>query len=151
MDNYFIDDIMEKCPVLKFKFAGVWSADIFPKLKPHTFIIVNASQKHELGTHWLLLVCVSKHSILFWDSLGNTMETYVEIYLRCITMYSVVKELKIPLQGKRSNMCGAYCIFMAHEIFSGGYMSKWCFTNYEVVEFINNHLGANKAMKFEVH
>ena len=149
MDNYYIHSIVEQCPVLKFKFGGVWSADDFPKLKKNsTFIIVNASGKKEPGTHWLLLVCTFYDTVLFWDSLGNPIETYMEIYLRCNALYKNINQLVLPLQGPKSNMCGAYCIYMAHQMFKPS-VSMNGFTNYEVVEFVNEHR-SNDLMQFGV-
>lgn len=150
MDNYFINDVLERCPVLRFRFAGVWSADNFPVLKKATFIVVNASKQFDVGTHWLLLVCTSEDAVTFWDSLGNGLETYSDIYLRCITIYGTVQQLSCPVQGKTSNLCGAYCIFMAHEIFTGqNILGKW-YTSNEVVEFVNNHCKRNQLLKFKV-
>ena len=55
MDSFEILNFVQKCCHLKHKFLGVFAADNFPGLKPESFIIVNASESSEPGTHWLLL------------------------------------------------------------------------------------------------
>jgi hypothetical protein len=146
MDNYFIQNIINSCPVLKFKFAGVWSADNFPVLKKQTFIVVNASQSIDRGTHWLLLASLDEDSVVFWDSLGHGIESYLEIYLRCVTQYSSVRHIILPLQGQFSNLCGPYCIYMAHLIFENKDIDKLCLTTFELVDFINQHCGSTNLL-----
>lgn len=152
MDNYFLHAAVERCRTLKYQFAGVWSSNNFPELKTQTFAIVNASKHNEFGTHWLLLMCTADNTILFWDSLGKDLNAYNEIYARCTKMYAIVKELLLPLQGYTSNMCGAYCIFMAHKLFSNNIddvIASGNFTSYEVVEFINSQCG--NLLQFKIN
>ena len=70
MDEDDINDLIQKCRKLKYKFWGVFAAKNFPqKLHKNSFLIVNASPSNNPGTHWLLL-CNRNNKIIFADPLG---------------------------------------------------------------------------------
>ena len=51
-----MNDLIQKCALLKHKFLGVFAANNFPqKLKPNSFLIVNAATAESFVSHWLLL------------------------------------------------------------------------------------------------
>lgn len=62
MDNMQLTELANKSSKLKYKFAGVWASDTFPKLKPDSFLIVNASPLKAAGSHWLLLTRLAEAS-----------------------------------------------------------------------------------------
>ena len=102
MDNSTLQQIVLQNPHLKPSFAGVWSADNFPKQPGWTeqriilrrgskhslyyrprlvwFQIVNTSPLGAVGKHWLLLGAVStqkkKNLVFVWDCLGQPLSRY---------------------------------------------------------------------------
>lgn len=129
--------------------------------------------------HWVLICTLnSDHGgggggkdnfIIFWDPLGQFLRTnYLTIFNRIQQHYGGggrrvassplrLVELRMPLQNPSSNLCGLYCIYMAHMIFSS--QSSWGpiddsigpkamrqrfsnITEIELVKFANRHLRA---------
>ena len=57
MDEDEINNLVQACKLLKYKFRGVFAADNFPvNLSHNSFIIVNVSTSQSIGTHWTLFV-----------------------------------------------------------------------------------------------
>ena len=139
MDSFEILNFVRKCCHLKHKFLGVFAADNFPGLKPESFIIVNASESSEPGTHWLLL-CRRQNNVYFADPLGYSLENYQEVFKRLCQMYlQIIEVLKSqPIQPMDSVLCGLYCIYIAHILFDSKFSS---------LIFMND----NDSMRFSKH
>ena len=94
MNEDEVNDLIQRCKLLKHKFLGVFAANNFPKiLQPNSFIIVNASTSDNAGTHWLLL-CVKNKNLIFADPLGQPIVFYKNVYRRLVStkeMFSYVK------------------------------------------------------------
>lgn len=124
MDNVQILRFIGKCPKLRHKCVGVFSADNFPVLPPNTFQIVNASKQRQIGSHWLLFCRRrgEKH-VIFADPLGFPIEIYTDVYTRTGMFYHNVIDYMAehPIQPLNSDKCGMYCIYLAHVIFSNNY------------------------------
>lgn len=143
MDNKTLEQMIRNTSLLAPVFAGVWSADNFPKqpvsskgshewqlrsvIYPAShkliwFQIVNASPQNALGTHWLLLGAVSEGPetirIFAWDCLGRPLSHYPIFFRRLNQLYKETgyMEISLTLQNANSNMCGLYCLFLIHYI-----------------------------------
>ena len=119
MDGDDINALIQRCQKLKHKFRGVFAADNFPsKLKSNTFLIVNASKSQSPGTHWLL-ICKKSDHLLFADPLGQSLSSYKNIYQRLaknnVQFHQLLEQQRI--QSQNSELCGLFCIFIAHLIF----------------------------------
>ena len=90
MDSDEIVSMINKCPHLKFKFRGVFAADLFPILKSNCFIIVNASESSMPGSHWILL-CYHDNNMYFADPLGLSVTNYTAIYV-VLSTYEVLSK-----------------------------------------------------------
>ena len=67
MNEDDINDLIQRCASLKLKFLGVFAANNFSqKLKPNSFLIVNAATAKSFGTHWLLLCQKEEEDQLFF-------------------------------------------------------------------------------------
>ena len=80
MDEVELNNLIQKCEKLKFKFVGVFAANNFRLPLPlNKFIIANASKENSLGSHWLLLY---NYNVLyvFADPLGYPLASYKFIY-----------------------------------------------------------------------
>lgn len=126
-------------------FAGVWSADNFPKqpvLRSHQtvnhcglekksdcidtrlawFQIINTSPLMAPGRHWILVGATSTgcgtKKVFVWDCLGQPLSKHKKLFLRLERFYgrSGYTEIILPLQNTSSNMCGLYCLFLIQYI-----------------------------------
>ena len=80
MNKDEVNDLIQRCKLLKHKFLGVFAANNFSKiLQPNSFKIVNASMSDNAGTHWLLL-CVKKKNLIFANPLGQPILFYKDVY-----------------------------------------------------------------------
>ena len=80
MDEDDINDLIQKCRKLKYKFLGVFAANNFlQKLHKNSFLILGVSPSNIPGTHWLLLCNRNNKKILWnpWDNLFSPIETYI--------------------------------------------------------------------------
>ena len=124
MEEDDINELTRRCALLKHKFLGVFAANNFPqKLKPNSFLIVNAAFAENFGTHWLLLCQKEEEDQLFFaDPLKQSISSYNDVYQRIISqeenakIYQLLKEQ--PVQSKNSKLCGLLCIYIAHYIFN---------------------------------
>ena len=122
MNEDEVNDLIQRCKLLKHKFLGVFAANNFPKiLQPNSFIIVNASTSDNAGTHWLLL-CVKNKNLIFADPLGQPIVFYKNLYRRLVSTQGDVQLCQVlenqPIQSRDSKLCGLFCIYIAHLIFS---------------------------------
>ena len=123
MDEDDINDLIQRCALLKHKFLGVFAANNFPqKLKPNSFLIVNAATVESFGIHWLLLCQKEEDQLIFADPLGHFISSYKDLYKRIISLEENAKIHQLlkdqPIQSKNSKLCGLYCIYIAHYKFN---------------------------------
>ena len=111
MDEDDINALIQRCQKLKHKFRGVFAADNFTsKLK--------SRKSQSPGTHWLL-ICKKSNRLLFADPLGRSLSSYKNIYQRLtknnVQFHQLLEHQ--PIQSQNSELCGLFCIFIAHLIF----------------------------------
>ena len=84
MDEDQIHLQVKKCKHLKFKFRGVYAADIYPlNLPTNTFIIVNASRSNSIGTHLVVLAKRYVYPIIYFaDPLALPLTIYKDFFNR---------------------------------------------------------------------
>ena len=103
---------------LRHRLVGVFSADTFP-IPLNTFIIVNSENSDEEGKHWLL-ICNKGRIYLIGDPSGSRLDAYKKVKKRLTYAdFSCQKLIQKQLQPPTSNICGLYCINIAHYVFSG--------------------------------
>ena len=126
MDEDDINDLIQRCALLKHKFLGVFAANNFPqKLKPNSFLIVKAATAESFGTHWLLWYQKEEEDQLFFaDSLGHLISSYKDVYQRIISLeenakfYQLLKDQ--PFKVKTQNFVDFFVfilliIFLTHK------------------------------------
>ena len=120
MDDDDINDLIQICRKLKNKFCGVFAANNFPqKLHKNSFLTVNASPSNNPGTHWLLL-CNGNNKIIYADPLRQSIFAYRDLYHRLSDTNAQICQFleNQPIQSQNSELCGLFCIYIAHVIFS---------------------------------
>ena len=119
MDEIMLQDLIQNCKHLKYKFLGVFAADNFPTHIPNKiFMIVNTSKSGFPGTHWIV-ICSKRNVLDIADPLGLPLWQYTNLFERLIEKFHKVTELmtNFPMQDSNSTMCGSFCIYIAHLIY----------------------------------
>ena len=119
MESEKMFQLVNKCFHLKFKFRGVFAADQFPILESQSFLIVNTDSSILPGSHWCLL-CNKEDTIYYADPLGFAPENYSTLYQRLCQQYNKIYQIQRdkPVQTLNSQLCGLFCIYIAHAVFT---------------------------------
>lgn len=107
MDTRDIERFVERDPVCRAMFQGVFSSDTLPK-NPR-LLICNTDPSHRPGRHWIAIY-VDRHGRgEFFDSFGQPPDKHFERYMNdnCINWIFNKKQL----QSLISSFCGYYCCF----------------------------------------
>ena len=93
-------------------------------MSPNSFTIVNASPAASIGTHWVVLVKRYASPIVYFaDPLDLPIYSYEHIcdHLKGISADTIYvdlmedrRETGKPLQCANSQLCGLFCIYIAH-------------------------------------
>ena len=93
-----------------------------------------------VGEHWILLAKInSDEAIYYADPFGFPTETYKNVYKR-IKYYACVNVMTHQLQSINSELCGLYCIYIAHFIFNNKYNHIPIVNDLEVFKFVKHML-----------
>ena len=114
-----LQDLIQNCKHLKYKFFGVFAANNFqPHIPNNIFMIVNTSKSDYPGTHWIV-ICNRRNVLYFADSLLLPLWQYTNLNKRLNENFHQVTELmtNFLMQDSNSTMCGSFCIYIAHLIF----------------------------------
>ena len=69
MDNFALQQIINRIPLLKFRYLGSFPSDYIPTLDNDTFAIINTQPSNMQGEHWIM-IAIFRHELYFADSLG---------------------------------------------------------------------------------
>ena len=112
---------------------------IFPPILKN-FIIVNSDKATQMGTHWLLL-CNRNNKYLFADPLRLPLNNYPHVRDRLsFADLGVAEIIQAPLQNLNSNLCGLYCIYIAHYVFGAHFPIIPYISEQELMRFVKHFL-----------
>ena len=105
-----------------FKFREVFKAGLFPNLKSNCFIVVNESEFGKRGSNWILLYC-HYNNMYFVDTLSLSVTNFRAVHARLMKYYQHVQDFNsnFPLQQRNSELCGFFCIYVAHVIYTNDF------------------------------
>ena len=69
MDNFALQQIINRIPLLKFRYLGSFPSYYVPTLDNDTFAIINTQPSNMQCEHWIMIADF-RHEISFADSLG---------------------------------------------------------------------------------
>ena len=69
MDNFALQQIINRIPLLKFRYLGSFPSDYVPTLDNDTFAIINTQPSNMQGEHWIMIANF-RHELYFADSFG---------------------------------------------------------------------------------
>ena len=103
-----MQQIINRIPLLKFRYLGSFPSDHFPTLDIDTFAIINTQPSNMQGEHWIKIASF-QHDFDFADSLG--CKGYSSL-----NNQHYKQMMPAPLQSHPS-VCGFYTIYAAFHLF----------------------------------
>ena len=140
MNNYQITALIKtRCPKLAYRFRGCYASDTFPKLKTGEFQIVNTAPYGTFGEHWVLLARLTD-GLYYFDSFGQAPTGQLLKRLRSfkLSVYRLTPK-GITTQKQNSTICGLYCIYVAHVLFSN--QQPFYVNGNSIIQFAHEHFG----------
>ena len=139
MDNLQITKLIHRCKHLKHQFCGIFPANLaFNTIlkRDNTFMIVNASNSDQPGTHWLLFAQAGGQ-IFFADPLGRSLHNYTHVYKKMRRSIHEGNQILMnkPIQSANSVLCGLYCIYVAHVIISSKFLIGFKVNDHDMMRF----------------
>ena len=69
MDSFALQQIINRIPLLKFRYFGSFPSDYVRTLDNDTFATINTQPSNMQGEHWIMIANY-RHELFFADSLG---------------------------------------------------------------------------------
>ena len=107
MDNCALQQIINRIPLLKFRYLGSFHSDYVPTLDNDTFANINTQPSNMQGEHWIIIANF-RHELCFADSLGCKGYSFLKQHYK--------QMMPAPLQSHPS-VCGFYAIYAAFHLF----------------------------------
>ena len=130
MDNFALQQIINRIPLLKFRYLGSFPSDYVPTLDNDTFAIINTQPSSMQGEHWIM-IANSRQKLYFADSLGRKKYSFLE--------QQYEQMMPEPLQSHPS-VCGFYMIYAAFHLFKFRQQEITGVHDVNVPSFISNYM-----------
>ena len=130
MDNFAPQQIINRIPLLKFRYLGSFPSDYVPTLENDTFAIINMQPSNMQGEHWIM-VANSRQKLYFADSLGRKKYSFLKQHYE-----QMIPE---PLQSHPS-VCGFYTIYAAFQLFKFRQEVITGIHDVNLLSFISNYM-----------
>ena len=130
MDNFALQQIINRIPLLKFRYLGSFPSDYVPTLENDTFAIINTQPSNMQGEHWIM-VANSRQKLFFADSLGQKKYSFLKQHYE-----QMIPE---PLQSHPS-VFGFYTIYAAFHLFKFRQEIITGVHDVNVLSFISNYM-----------
>ena len=108
MDNFALQQIVNRIPLLKFRYLGSFPSDCVPPLDNDTFAIINTQPSNMQCKHWSM-VANFRHEFYFAGSLGCKGYSF-------LNNQHYKQMAPAPLQS-HPGVCGFYTIYAAFHLF----------------------------------
>ena len=108
MENFAVQQLINRIPLLKFRYLGSFPSDYRPTLDNDTFAIINTQASNMQGEHWIMIANF-RHEFYFADSLGCKGYSF-------LNNQHYKQMMPAPLQSHPS-VCGFYTIYAAFHLF----------------------------------
>ena len=131
MDNFALQQIINRIPQLNFRYLGSFPLDYVPTLDNDTFALINTQPSNMQGGHWIMFAKF-RHELYFADSLG--CKGY-----RFLNNQHYKQMMLAPLQSHPS-VCGFYTIYAAFHLFKFQQEEITGVHKVKVLSFISNYM-----------
>ena len=106
MDNVSLQQIVNRIPLLKYRYRGSFPSDYFPAFDNDTFAIIITQPSIMQGEHWIM-IANSRQNFYIAASLGRKKYSFLK--------QQYEQMMPEPLQSHPS-VCGFYTIYEALQI-----------------------------------
>ena len=130
MDNFALQQIINRIPLLKIRYLGSFPSDYVPTLDNDTFAIINTQPSNMQGEHWIMIASF-RHELYFEDSLGREKYGFLKQHYK--------QMMPAPLQSHPS-VCGFYTIYAAFHLFKFQRKENKGVHDVNVLSFIENYM-----------
>ena len=131
MDNFAVQQIINRIPLLKFWYLGSFPSDYVTTLDNDTFAIINTQPSNMQGEHWIMIANF-RHELYFADSLGCKKYSF-------LNNQNNKQMMPAPLQSHPS-VCGFYTIYAAFHLFKFRQEEITGVHDVNVLSFISNFM-----------
>ena len=128
MDNFALQQIINRIPLLKLRYFGSFPSEYVPSPDNDTFAIINTQPSIMQGEHWIM-IANSRHEFYFADSLGREKYSFLKQHYK--------QMMPAPLQSHPS-VCGFYTIYAAFHLFKFRQEEITGVHDVNVLSFISN-------------
>ena len=130
MDNFALQQIINRILLLKFRYLGSFPSDYVPTLDNDTFALINTQLSNMKGEHWIM-IAIFRHELYFADSLRCEGYSFLKQHYKLI--------MPAPLQSHPS-VCGFYTIYAAFHLFKFQQKENTGVHDVNVLSFISNFM-----------
>ena len=131
MDNFALQQIVNRILLLKFRYLGSFPSDYVPTLDHDTFANMNTQPSNMQGEHWIMIANF-QHELYFADSLGRKEYSF-------LNNQHYKQMMPAPLQSNPS-VCGFYTIYAAFHLFKFPQEEITGVHDVDVLSFISNYI-----------
>ena len=125
-----LQQIINRIPILKYRYRGSFPSDYVSTLDSDTFAIINTQPSNIQGEHWIM-IANSCQKLYFADSLGRKKYSFLKQQYE-----QMVPE---PLQSHPS-MCGFYTIYAAFHLFKFRQEEITGVLDVNILSFVSNYM-----------
>ena len=130
MDNIYLQQIVNRLPLLKYRYRGSFPSDYVPTLYKDTFAIINTQPSNMQGEHWIMIANTCQ-KLFFAESLGRKMYSFLKQHYE--------QMMPEPLQSRLS-VCGFYTIYAAFHLFKFRQEEITGVHDNNVLSFMSNYM-----------
>ena len=131
MDNFALQQIINRIPLLKFRYLGSFPSDYVPTLYNDTFATINTQPSIMQGEHWIMIANF-QHELFFADSPG------CKGYSSFNNQH--YKQMMPPLLQSHPSVCGFYTLYAAFHLFKFQQKEITGVHDVNVLSFISNFM-----------
>ena len=133
MDNVVLQQIINRVPLLKFRYLGSFPSHYVPTLDNDTFAIINTQPSNKQGEHWIMDANF-RHEMYFAYSLGCKGYSFLNN-----NNQHYKKMMPAPLQSHPS-VCRFYAIYAAFHLINFRQEGTTGVHDVNVLPFISNYM-----------
>ena len=130
MDNFALEQFVNRIHLLKFRYLGSFPSDYVTTLDNDSFAIINTQPSNMQGEHWIMIANF-RHELYFTDSLGCEGYSF-------FNNQHYKQMMPAPLQSHPS-VCGYYTIYAAFHLFKFRQEEITGVHNVILLSFISNY------------
>ena len=133
MDNFALQQFINRMPLLKVRYLGFFPSDYVPTLDNDTFAIINTQSSSMQGEHWIMNASF-RHELYFADSLGCKGYSFLN------NNNQQYKQMMQATLQSHPSVCGFYTKYAAFHLFKFQQDEITGVRDVNVLSFISNYM-----------